>query len=103
MKKEEKRQICETLANIKVPYGYSSNIRNLVSIKDLRLIVLKSHDCYALTQQLLPVSLRAIDQKHVRFAITKLCLFFNAICVITIDISKLKAIQRGNSTKSMLI
>ena len=38
LKRKEKRRICETLANIKVPNGYSSNIRNLVSIKDLRLI-----------------------------------------------------------------
>ena len=33
LKKEEKCQICETLANIKVSNGYSSNICNLVSIK----------------------------------------------------------------------
>ena len=65
----------------------------MVSIKDLRLIGLKSHDCHALMQQLLPIALKGIDQKHVRFAITKLCLFFNAICVKTVDVSKLKAIQ----------
>ena len=76
-KKEEKRRICETLANIKVPNGYYSNIYNLVSIKDLRLIDLKSHDCHALMQQLLHVGLKAIDHKHVRFAIAKLCLFLD--------------------------
>ena len=27
--KEEKHRFCETLANLKVPDGYSSNIRNL--------------------------------------------------------------------------
>ena len=92
MKKEKKRRICETLANIKVPDGYSSNIHNLVSIKYFRIIGLKSHDCHELMQQLLSIALRRIDQKHVRFAITKLCLFFNAICVKTVDVSKLKAI-----------
>ena len=33
--KEEKHRFCETLANLKVPDGYSSNIRNLVSVKEL--------------------------------------------------------------------
>ena len=50
LKKEKKRRICETLANIKTLDRYSSNIRNLVSIKDLRLICLKSHDCHMLMQ-----------------------------------------------------
>ena len=50
LKKEEKHKICETLENIKVSDGYSSNICNLVSIKDLRLIGFKSHKCHMLMQ-----------------------------------------------------
>ena len=69
-------------------------IRKLISIKDLRLIVLKCHDCHTLMQQLLLVAVSGIDKKHVRFAITKLCLLFNAIGVKTVDVSKLKAIQK---------
>ena len=49
------------LTNIKVSYGYSSNIHNLFSIKDLRLIGLRSNDCHTLKQQLLSIALRAID------------------------------------------
>ena len=60
LKKEEKHRIRETLANIKVPDGYSLNVCNLISIKDLRLIGLKYYDCHAM-QQLLSVALRAID------------------------------------------
>ncbi|XP_060968549.1 uncharacterized protein LOC115708932 [Cannabis sativa] len=92
--KEEKHQVCESLANVKVPYGYSSNIRNLVSIKDLRLIGLKSHDCHALMQQLLPIAIRGISQTHVKSAIIRLCMFFNAICSKTIDVSSLKPLQK---------
>ena len=33
--KEKKHQFFETLANLKVLDGYSSNIRNLVSVKEL--------------------------------------------------------------------
>ena len=48
--KEEKHMFCETLANLKILDGYSSNISNLVSVKELRLISLKSYDCHALMQ-----------------------------------------------------
>ncbi|CAL2270935.1 unnamed protein product [Prunus armeniaca] len=42
---------------MKVPEGYSSNIKNLVSLQDSRLLGLKSHDCHTLMQQLLPLCL----------------------------------------------
>ncbi|KAL6322989.1 hypothetical protein AAG906_023606 [Vitis piasezkii] len=47
-----------------VPKGYYSNMRNLVSMEDLKLYGLKSHDYHALMQQLLPVSLRSVLPKH---------------------------------------
>uniref|UniRef100_A0A803PCS7 Transposase n=1 Tax=Cannabis sativa TaxID=3483 RepID=A0A803PCS7_CANSA len=93
LSKDEKRKFCETLANIKVPDGYSSNISNLVSIKDFRLIGLKSHDCHALMQQLLPIAMRSVSQKHVRYAVTRMCFFFNAVCAKTVDPSKLDKLQ----------
>src|SRR6266540_7568051 len=37
LSKEEKTKMCETLSSIKVPTGYSTNIKKLVSIKDLKL------------------------------------------------------------------
>ena len=58
LSRSEKRQFCSTLSEIKVLMGYSSNVRNLVQMKDLRLINLKSHDCHTLMQQLLPVTIR---------------------------------------------
>ncbi|XP_073120554.1 uncharacterized protein [Henckelia pumila] len=44
LSKDEKRSICNSLSGMKVPEGYSSNVKNLVSIKDLKLVGLKSHD-----------------------------------------------------------
>ncbi|RVW35629.1 hypothetical protein CK203_106307 [Vitis vinifera] len=41
-------------------------LRNLVSLEDLKLFGLKSHDYHALMQQLLPVALRSVLPKHVR-------------------------------------
>ncbi|RVW67969.1 hypothetical protein CK203_064202 [Vitis vinifera] len=41
-------------------------LRNLVSLEELKLFGLKSHDYHALMQQLLPVALRSVLPKHVR-------------------------------------
>lgn len=38
----------------KVPQGYSSNVKKLISKKYLKLIFLKPHDSHVLMQQLLP-------------------------------------------------
>lgn len=93
LSKEDKRIFCECLHGIKVPTGYSSNIKRLVSMKDKRLIGMKSHDCHVMMQVILPIALRGLLQKHVRHTIVKLCLFFNAICSKVIDPKKLDDMQ----------
>ncbi|KAA0040992.1 hypothetical protein E5676_scaffold228G00330 [Cucumis melo var. makuwa] len=62
--KKEKRFLLKTLSKMKVPRGYSSNVRNLVSIEDSKLDGLKSHDCHVLLQQLLLVAIRSVLSKH---------------------------------------
>ncbi|KAL4025928.1 hypothetical protein IC575_014334 [Cucumis melo] len=74
--KKEKRFLLKSLSEMKVLRGYSSNVMNLVSIEDSKLNGLKSHDCHVLLQQLLPVAIRSMLPKRVRYAITRLCLFF---------------------------
>ncbi|KAL5564960.1 hypothetical protein UlMin_028124 [Ulmus minor] len=81
--RSEKKQFCSTLAGVKVPTGYSSNIKSLVQMKDLKLINLKSHDCHTLMQQLLPVAIRGVLPKEVR----------NTIIRKIIDPSKLQQLQ----------
>ena len=93
LSRAEKLSFCKTLSELKVPEGYSSNIQSLVSLTDLKLYGLKSHDHHVLMQQLLPVAIRGILPKHVRLAIIRLCFFFNAICKKTIDTSQLKGMQ----------
>ena len=90
----EKKALLESLANLKVPEGYCSNFGNLVSVEELKLHVLKSHDYHALMQQLLPVAIRSVLPKHVRYAITRLCFFFNALCAKVVDVSKLNDLQQ---------
>ncbi|XP_027936218.1 uncharacterized protein LOC114191244 [Vigna unguiculata] len=85
LSRKEKQIFCECLRSVKVPQGYSSNISSLVSMQDLKLVGLKSHDCHVLMQQLLPVAFRAILPTSVRGILTRLCMFFNAICKKVID------------------
>ena len=95
LSKEEKRKVCHAFHEMKLPSGYTSNVKNLVSMKELKLIGLKSHDYHTLMQQLLPVALRGVLPKHVRYAITRLCFFFNQLCNKVIDVAKLDEMQRN--------
>ena len=70
LSKAERRSICECLQGIKVPSGYSSNLKRIVSMKDLKLVGQKSHDCHVLMQQLLPVAVRGILQDELRHIVT---------------------------------
>ncbi|KAL0546957.1 hypothetical protein IC582_016876 [Cucumis melo] len=94
LSREEKYRFCKTLAETKVPEGYSSNIRSLVYLNDLKLNGLKSHDCHVLMQQLLPIAIRSILPKNVRYTISKLCFFFNVICAKSFSVSELDALQK---------
>ncbi|CAL2247759.1 unnamed protein product [Prunus armeniaca] len=89
LSRAEKRAVCNSFYGMKVPEGYCSNIKNLVSLKDSRLLGLKSHDCHTLMQQLLLMAIHSVLEKHARYAITRLLFFFNAICAKTVDVSKL--------------
>ncbi|KAI5343041.1 hypothetical protein L3X38_010917 [Prunus dulcis] len=67
LSRAEKREVCNSFYGMKVPEGYSSNINNLVSLQDSRLLGLKSHDCHTLMQQLLPVAIRSVLEKPARY------------------------------------
>ena len=89
LSRKEKKIVLQTLAYLKVPKGYCSNFRNLVSMEELKLRGLKSHDYHALMQQLLLVAIRFMLPKHVRHAITRLCFLFNTLCAKVADMSRL--------------
>nr|CAE05049.2 OSJNBa0049H08.10 [Oryza sativa Japonica Group] len=77
----------------KVPSGYSTNIKRIISTKEKKFTNLKSHDCHVLMTQLLPVVIRGIVPDNVRATITKLCAFMNAISQKVIDPDRLEALQ----------
>jgi len=89
----EKRKFYETLSNIKVPDGYCSNFKNLVSDDVLKMNGLKSNDCHVLMQQLLPFAIKGVLDVKVRKKIISLCHFFNELCSKVVDVAKLGKLQ----------
>jgi hypothetical protein len=60
LSKEEKDIMFDYLNSMKVPSGYSSNIKGIINMKDKKFTNLKAHDCHMLMTQLLPVALRGV-------------------------------------------
>ena len=48
LSKEEKKSMFECLASIKVPSGFSSNIKGIINVLEKKFLNLKSHDCHML-------------------------------------------------------
>ncbi|KAL6213828.1 hypothetical protein ACLB2K_013267 [Fragaria x ananassa] len=65
-KLDEKKNCVRVFFGMNVPTGFLSNIRNLVSMEDLKLSKLKSHDCHFVMQVLLLVALSSVLEKSVR-------------------------------------
>ena len=86
--------MCKFLSEVKVPEGYSSYIRRLVSMKDLKLKSLKTHDCHVIMEHFLPIGIRSIFPDKIRSAIIKLCFFFRSICIKVIDPEILPTLQK---------
>jgi hypothetical protein len=64
---------------MKVPTGFSSNIKCLVSMKDLSFTSIKAHDCHVMLMVFLLIMIRAIGPEYVKMVITLLGYFFNFI------------------------
>ncbi|KAL6133303.1 hypothetical protein ACLB2K_065540 [Fragaria x ananassa] len=69
---DERKIVCNSFFHMKGPSRFSSNIRNLVSVNDLKLGNLKSHDCHIIMQLLLPVAIHSVLEKPVRYTIIRL-------------------------------
>ncbi|XP_074352336.1 uncharacterized protein LOC141691498 [Apium graveolens] len=89
----EKKVVCSSFLQMKLPDGFCSNIKNLVNMEKLRLVGMKSHDCHTILHHLLSISIRSVLQKQGRCTIIRFCLFFKAICSKVIDVDKLENMQ----------
>lgn len=83
----------QTLADLKVPEGYVQTLETLSLWKSSSLVVLSPQlSCtYSTT---IANSIRSVLPKHVRYAIRRLCLLFNALCSNVVDVSRLNDLQK---------
>jgi hypothetical protein len=58
--RDERRVVCQWLRNVKVLTGFSSNIKSLVSMKDLTITSFNAHDCHVMLTVFLSIVIRAI-------------------------------------------
>ena len=86
--------MCKFLSEVKVLEGYSSDIIRLVSMKDLKLKSLNTHDCHVIMENFLSIGIRSIFPDKVWSVITKLCFFFRSICSKVIDPEILPTLQK---------
>jgi hypothetical protein len=90
---DEKHVMCVWLKNSRVPSGFCSSIRSIVSMKDLAVTKYNSHDCHVMLTTFLPIAIRAINPLFLKMAITRLCYFFNRISQKVIDRDELASLQ----------
>jgi hypothetical protein len=92
---KEKERLLWFLHELNVPTGYSSNIRRIANMNDLKfnMSCLKAHDCHVVMMQLLPITIRAVFSEKVWEPIIKFYSFFNAISHKVIDQMELKMLQ----------
>jgi hypothetical protein len=79
---------------VKVPTGFSSNIKSLVSIKDLTLTSFNAHDCHVMLTVFLPIVIRGIGPEYVKMVITRLYYFFNFIIQKVLDEAELPGMKQ---------
>ena len=59
--------------------GFSSNIKSLVSMKDLTMANYNSHDCHVMMIVFVPIVIGAIGLEYVNMVITQMSYFLNRI------------------------
>jgi hypothetical protein len=76
---EEKRAIYKCLHGIKVPTGFSTNIKNLLFMSELKMSGYISHDCHTILCLFSAIATRAVNHPYFKMVITRMCYFINAV------------------------
>jgi hypothetical protein len=91
---EEKWAICKCLHGIRVPTGFSTNIKKLVSMSELKISGYNTYDCHTMLSLFLAIAIRAVNHPYLKMVITRMCHFFNAISKKVIDVSELDELRK---------
>jgi hypothetical protein len=89
-RKEQYASVC--VRSIRVHIGFSTNIKNLVPMSELKMSGYNTHDCHTILLFLV-IAIRAINHPYVKIVIRHMCHFFNAISNKVIDIIELDEVH----------
>jgi hypothetical protein len=89
-----KRAICKCLRGIRVPIGFLINIKNMVSMSELKMSGYNTHDCHTMLSLFLAIAIKAVNHPYLKMVITCMCHFFNAISKKVIDVVELDEIHK---------
>jgi hypothetical protein len=81
------------LYGISVPTRFSTNIKNLVSMLELKMGGYNTHDRHTMLSLFLAIAIRAINHPYLKMVITRMC-HFNAISKRVIDVSELDELHK---------
>ena len=76
-----------------MPIGFSSNIKSLVSMKDLTLTSFNAHDYHVMLMMFLPIVIKAISPEYMKMVITCMS-YFNCITQKVIDEAELPGLKQ---------
>jgi hypothetical protein len=91
---EMKRAICMCLHGIRVPTGFSTNIKIMVSMSELKMSGYNTHDYHTMLSLLLAIAIKVVSHTYLKMVITRMCHFFNAISKKVIDVSELDDLRK---------
>jgi hypothetical protein len=91
---EAKRAIYKCLHGIRVPIGLSTDIKNLVSMSELKMSGYNTHDFHTMLSFFPAIAIRAVNHPYFKMVITRMCHFFNSIWKKVIDISELDELHK---------
>jgi hypothetical protein len=69
---EEKRAICKYLCGIRVPTGFSTNKKDMVSMSELKVSCYSTHDCHTMLSLFLYIAIRTINHPYLKMVITRI-------------------------------
>jgi hypothetical protein len=95
---EEKKAFCRCLRGVRVPTGFSSNIKNLITMSELKMTGYNTHDFHMMLSFFLTITIRVVNQPYEGdYVPTQHVLplsFFNGISKKVIDTDDLEQLRK---------
>nr|XP_012567360.1 uncharacterized protein LOC105851255 [Cicer arietinum] len=80
--------VCKWLKDLRMPYGYASNLARCADVEKGTILGMKSHDCHVFMECLLPIAFHSLPE-FVWKPLTELSRFFKDLCCNTLRLDDL--------------